>query len=500
MSYNNTHRLLELVNIRKAFPGVQALDSVSFDLNPGEAHAVVGENGAGKSTMIKIVTGEYKKDSGDIFISGEQVSIRDTHHAQELGIAVVPQEFQLVPHLNGLENIFLGRLVRNKVGSVNWRSLKARAREIIRFLEWEINLSTPVRKLSVAEMQIIQISRALALDSRILILDEPTAMLGEKEIENLFRVIRILKNKGIGIIYISHRLAEIFPICERVTVLRDGKLIGTNFIEKIDLDTIIRMILGTSLEASYPAKNKKLGSKILEVKNLTKKGAFSNINFEVREGEVLGITGLIGAGKTELVTSIFGEMSFDEGEVTIHGTEMKIKSPADAIKENIGLIPDDRRNLGLILGKKIRENVSITILRSLKSLLFVNKKREKDKVKQVVSDLSIKCRSIEENVDYLSGGNQQKVVLAKWLIANSDILIFDEPTKGIDVGAKRQVYQLINDLSKNNKTIIVISMELEELIGLTHRILVMAKGEIVTELVTEKTSENEIMKYAVGGF
>ncbi|KPJ85910.1 MAG: hypothetical protein AMS17_13805 [Spirochaetes bacterium DG_61] len=500
MSYNNTYRLLELVNISKTFPGVQALDSVSFDLNAGEAHAVVGENGAGKSTMIKIVTGEYKKDSGDIFISGEQVSIRDTHHAQELGIAVVPQEFQLVPHLNGLENIFLGRLVRNKVGSVDWRSLKARAREIIRFLEWEINLSTPVRKLSVAEMQILQISRALALDSRILILDEPTAMLGEKEIENLFRVIRILKNKGIGIIYISHRLAEIFPICERVTVLRDGKLIGTNFVEKIDLDTIIRMILGTSLEASYPAKNKKLGSKILEVKNLTKKGSFSNINFEVREGEVLGITGLIGAGKTELVTSIFGEMLFDEGEVTIHGTEMKIKSPADAIKENIGLIPDDRRNLGLILGKKIRENVSITILRSLKSLLFVNKKREKDKVRRVVSDLSIKCRSIEENVDYLSGGNQQKVVLAKWLIANSDILIFDEPTKGIDVGAKRQVYQLINDLSQNNKTIIVISMELEELIGLTHRILVMAKGEIVTELVTDKTSENEIMKYAVGGF
>jgi len=500
MSYNNTYRLLELVNISKTFPGVQALDSVSFDLNAGEAHAVVGENGAGKSTMIKIVTGEYKKDSGDIFISGEQVSIRDTHHAQELGIAVVPQEFQLVPHLNGLENIFLGRLVRNKVGSVDWRSLKARAREIIRFLEWEINLSTPVRKLSVAEMQILQISRALALDSRILILDEPTAMLGEKEIENLFRVIRILKNKGIGIIYISHRLAEIFPICERVTVLRDGKLIGTNFVEKIDLDTIIRMILGTSLEASYPAKNKKLGSKILEVKNLTKKGSFSNINFEVREGEVLGITGLIGAGKTELVTSIFGEMLFDEGEVTSHGTEMKIKSPADAIKENIGLIPDDRRNLGLILGKKIRENVSITILRSLKSLLFVNKKREKDKVRRVVSDLSIKCRSIEENVDYLSGGNQQKVVLAKWLIANSDILIFDEPTKGIDVGAKRQVYQLINDLSQNNKTIIVISMELEELIGLTHRILVMAKGEIVTELVTDKTSENEIMKYAVGGF
>ncbi|MBC7333176.1 MAG: sugar ABC transporter ATP-binding protein [Actinobacteria bacterium] len=493
-------KLLELRNITKTFPGVKALDNVDFDLFAGECHALVGENGAGKSTLVKIIAGEYKQDTGEIYICGNKVNIQDTHHAQELGVAFVPQEFQLIPYLNGVENIFLGRLLRGRFGNVNWRLLKKKAQELLDSLEWKIDLSVSVKNLSVAEMQIIQIARAISMDARVFIFDEPTAMLGEKEIERLFDLMNLLKEKGIGIIYISHRLAEIFPICERVTILRDGKVIGTSDINKISIDEIIKMMLGRSLEESFPERNPSIGQEVLKVEKLSKRGVFKNISFKLREGEVLGIAGLIGAGKTELVCSIFGKLLYDEGEIFIRGKEVAIKSPDTAISYGIALIPDDRRNEGLIMSETVRENISITILEKLKRLLLIDRKAERKKVVEIVDRLDIRCASIEQKVGYLSGGNQQKVVLGKWLIANSDILIFDEPTKGIDVGAKRQFYQIINELSRSGKAIIVISQELEELIGLTHRILVLAKGKVVAELDTEKTDKNEIMKYAVGSF
>ncbi len=491
-------KLLELKNITKTFPGVKALDNICFDLFAGECHALVGENGAGKSTLMKIIAGEYKQDTGQIYIDGNKVNIQDTHHAQKLGIAFVPQEFQLIPYLNGIENIFLGRLIRSKFGNVNWQLLKKKAQELLNSLDWDINLGVPVKNLSIAEMQIIQIARAISMDAKIFIFDEPTAMLGEKEIERLFKLLNLLKEKDFGIIYISHRLAEIFPICDRVTVLRDGKVIGTSDIKEIHMDEIIKMMLGRSFEESFPEKNQLIGQEVLRVQNLSKKGVFEDISFKLSEGEILGIAGLIGAGKTELVSSIFGKFPYDKGKIFIRGKEVIIKSPDIAISHGIALIPDDRRNEGLIMSENVRENISITILKRLKRLFIIDKKIEFKEVSKIVDHLDIRCTTIEQNVGYLSGGNQQKVVLGRWLIANSDILIFDEPTKGIDVGAKKQFYHIINELSRNGKAIIVISQELEELIGLTNRILVLAKGKIVAELATSMTNKNEVMKYAVG--
>lgn len=492
-------KLLELKQIGKAFSDVKVLDSVDFDLFAGECHSIVGANGAGKSTLMKIVIGEYKKDSGEIFINGNQIEINSPHHAKQLGISMVPQEFCVVPHLNGVENVFLGKLKKNDLGFVSWKYLKNKAKELIKLLGLEIDLSIPVKQLTVPEIQVIQIARALLSDPKIIIFDEPTAMLGDKDIEALFGVINTLKQRDIGIIYISHRLAEIFSISERVTVLRDGEVVHSAYTEDIEVEEVIELMLGKSLEESYPEKNENIGDPVLEVMNLGKKGIVENVSFKLRRGEVLGIAGLIGAGKTSLVSLMFGKVPYDSGKIVVNNREAKINSPSEAKKNRIALIPDDRRNEGLIMDKKIRENISITILDRLKKAFLINRKKEVVLANQMVGSLNIKCSSIEQKIDFLSGGNQQKVVLAKWLLADSDIILFDEPTKGIDVGAKRQFYELINELSKEGKAIIVISQELEELIGLSHKILIMWKGKAVKELNTDETNIDEIMRYAVKG-
>lgn len=492
-------KLLELKQVDKSFSGVKVLDSVDFDLFTGECHSIVGANGAGKSTLMKIVIGEYKKDSGKIFINGNQIEINSPYHAQQLGISMVPQEFYIVPHLNGVENIFLGKLKKNDLSFVNWKYLKTKAKELIKLLGWEIDLNVPIKQLTVPETQVIQIARALSSDPKIIIFDEPTAMLGDKDIEGLFRVINILKQRGIGIVYISHRLAEIFSISERITVLRDGKVVHSGYTEDIEVEEVIELMLGKSLEESYPEKNENIGDPILEVVNLGKKGMVEDASLKLRKGEVLGIAGLIGAGKTSLVNLIFGKVPYDTGKIVVDNRETRIGSPSEAKKNRIALIPDDRRNEGLIMGKKVRENISITILDRLKKVFLINRKEEVVRTSQMVDSLNIKCSSVEQKIDFLSGGNQQKVVLAKWLLADSDIILFDEPTKGIDVGAKRQFYELINKLSREGKAIIVISQELEELIGLSHRILVMWKGKIVKEFNTNETNREEIMKYAIEG-
>ncbi len=499
MTDQSSPKVLQMTGIRKAFAGTVALDNVDFDLLAGECHALVGENGAGKSTLIKILCGAYSSDSGTILLEGKPVTIRDPHHAQRLGIAAVHQEFQLIPYLSGLENIFVGRLRRNRLGTVAWRDLRADAEEILRFLEWDADLMRPVREMSVAERQLVQIARAISLNVRTLILDEPTSMLGDREVERLFRVISILKGRGVGIIYISHRLGEVFRVCDRFTVLRDGKVVATDRVENATEQQLISLMLGRPLGESFPERNINLGPVVLEVRDLSAGDKFRGVSFELHRGEILGIAGLVGAGKTELAQAIFGNLPHDRGAVLVAGREARIDSPSVAIARKIAFIPDDRRNLGLVMGKPIRVNASMVILKTLRRLFFIDRWRENATVAKIVGELDVRHTSIEQLVDYLSGGNQQKVVLAKWLVADSDIFIFDEPTKGIDVGAKREFYRIISDLAKAGKAVILISPELDELMGLTHRLLVMANGRVVATLTTADTSRDEVMKYAIGG-
>lgn len=499
MTDENRPKVLEMTGIGKAFAGTVALDNVDFDLFEGECHALVGENGAGKSTLIKILCGAYSSDSGTILLDGKPVTIRDPHHAQQLGISAVHQEFQLIPYLSGLENIFIGRLRRNRLGTVAWKELRADAEEILRFLEWDADLMRPVREMSVAERQLIQIARAISLNVRTLILDEPTAMLGDREVERLFRVISILKSRGVGIIYISHRLGEVFRVCDRFTVLRDGKVVATDWVKNATEAQLIGLMLGRSLGESFPERNVNLGPVVLEVRDLSAGERFSGVSFELHQGEILGIAGLVGAGKTELAQAIFGNLPHDRGAVLVAGKDARIDSPSVAIARKLAFIPDDRRNLGLIMGKPIRVNASMVILKTFRRLFFIDRGREKATVGKIIRELDVRHTSLEQKVDYLSGGNQQKVVLAKWLIADSDIFIFDEPTKGIDVGAKREFYRIISDLAKAGKAVILISPELDELMGLTHRLIVMANGRVVATLTTANTSRDEVMRYAIGG-
>ena len=490
--------ILELKNCTKIFPGVKALDNVSFRLLPGECHALVGENGAGKSTLSKIICGAYKEDEGKIFLNGKKVIIRDPHYAQTLGISIVHQEFQLIPELNGLENIFLGRYEINKTHLMNWKKLKNKAKEILEFLDYNIDLNIPVKYLRTAEKQIIQLARAISIESKVLILDELTAMLQEEEKEKIYKIIEFLKEEGIGIIYISHRLDEVFEICDSYTVLCDGRIVGSGSVRDIEKDDLIMMMIGRSLTKVFPKINTNLGEKNLEVINLSS-SSYSDINISVREGEVVGIAGLVGAGKTELVNSVFGNFKYSSGEIIVKGEKVKIDSPLKSIRNNIGLVPDERKQLGLVMGFNIRENITLPSIKRYKNLgIFINKIRESVDAKKYINNLKISCYSEKQIVEKISGGNQQKIVLAKWLLANSDILLFDEPTRGIDVGSRVEIYKIINNLSKEGKSIIIVSPELEELIGLCHRIYVMFKGETRAVVSGENKTQEKIIKYVVG--
>ena len=486
--------------ITKTYPGVRALDNVSFDVVKGEVHALVGENGAGKSTLMKILAGAQPMDSGEIIINGEPVHITTPQKAMDLGISIIYQEFNLVPYLNAAENIFLGREPKATVpGFIDFRTMYSEAERVIDQLGVKLNIRSPVNRLSIAQQQMVEIGKATSRNATIIAMDEPSATLTEHELHALFELIRSLKEKGVSIIYISHRLEEIFEIADRVTVLRDGHLVGTKAVSDIDREEIIRMMVGRELKEVIPKVVAEVGKPALTVKNLTRKGVIHDINFTVSQGEVLGVAGLVGAGRTELARAIFGADPIDEGEISLNGDRVDIRSPRDAIRLGIGLVTEDRKALGLILGMVVRENISLANLDALTRLGFVNRRDEKKVAVRYIEDLMIKTPSTEQEVQNLSGGNQQKVVLAKWLFTQSKVLIFDEPTRGIDVGSKVEIYQLMNKLASTGAAIIMISSELPEILGMSDRILVMHEGRIAGELSREDATQEKIMSLATGG-
>lgn len=491
-----SNNILKMDDITKEFPGVLALDKVNFKLEKGEVHALVGENGAGKSTLIKILSGAYKMDEGNLYLNNEQVEIQSPGHAQNLGVSVIYQEFNLVPYLTVAENVFLGRepMINNNL--IDTKEMQKKARKILQELHIELDPAKEVSKLGVAMQQMVEVVKALSMDADIIVMDEPTAALGDHEIEELFSTIYRLKNKGISIIYISHRLQELWEIADRVTVLRDGKYISTSDVEDTDKNSLIRDMVGRDLTEQFPGRDNNPGKELFKVENLSAGDKLKDITFSLSEGEVLGFAGLVGSGRTELMRCLFGVDDYEKGSLYINQEPVNIKFPWQAIENGIGFITEDRKKQGLILTRSVEENITITDIEQVMDGVFINNDKEENLVKRYIEKLNIKTPGIEQEVRFLSGGNQQKVVLAKWLLQRAKILIFDEPTRGIDVGAKKEVYNLINKLTKNGVGVIMVSSELPEILGMSDRILVMNHGQLTANLDVKEANQQKILKYA----
>ncbi|RJP20421.1 MAG: sugar ABC transporter ATP-binding protein [Candidatus Omnitrophota bacterium] len=487
---------LEMIGITKTYPGVQALKNVNFRVGKAEIHALVGENGAGKSTLMKILAGAEHMDSGEIKMYGRSVSIDSPHCAQELGIAIIYQEFNLVPQLGAAENIFLGREPK-RFGFVDFKKEKRDAEQLLQTLGISLDLDIPVQYLSVAQQQMVEIAKALSVQAKIIAMDEPSATLTQHELKNLFTLIRTLKDQGVSVIYISHRLEEIFEICDRLTVLRDGERIGVKNVDEIDRDGIIEMMVGRQITDEFPKETFPPGPEILRVKGLSR-GFVKNVSFSVHRGEIVALTGLVGAGRTEIARMIFGADPPDAGKILLAGKEVRIASPRQAIDHGICLLTEDRKNQGLILGMNIRENITLPTLRDYCRCFFIAGGKERRQALQSMRELRIKAPSGESEVRNLSGGNQQKTILAKWLHAKSALYLFDEPTRGIDVGAKREIYLLMNELLRQDAGILMISSELPEALGMADRVLVMSCGRLVGELTREEATQEKIMDLATG--
>ncbi len=492
---NNT-TFFEMRNISKSFPGVKALDNVGFSVEKGEIRALVGENGAGKSTLMKILNGNYKKDSGDILIDGVPVNITNPQVADAHGITIIFQELNLVDDLSIAENIFAGRLAkRGKL--VNWKEINDKAKVLLDRVSFDVDPTRLVGSLTVAEKQMVEIAKALSRNSRIILMDEPSATLTKKELDALFEIIRDLKKSGIAVIYISHRMEEIFQICETVTVMRDGQIIGTRDVASVSSDELVQMMVGREVNSAYPKRSVEIGEEVLRVENLSRKDREQNVAFTLRKGEVLGIAGLVGAGRTEIMRAVFGVDYIKSLDVYVKGEKVKITDPASAKKYNIAFLTEDRKVEGLTLDFTVKANIASANLPSIRKGLFTNKKRENEIADDYIDKIKIKTPTRNQKVGNLSGGNQQKVVVGKWLNAEPDILIMDEPTRGIDVGAKREIYEIINSLVAQGKSVILISSELPEVLGMSDRVLVMKDDAIVAELTGEDINPVEVMRYAL---
>ncbi|HEY3281005.1 MAG TPA: sugar ABC transporter ATP-binding protein [Armatimonadota bacterium] len=491
--------ILQMTGISKSYPGVQALTGVHLEVRKGEVHALVGENGAGKSTLMKILAGAEKRDSGEVLLDGQPLPDISPQKALSLGIGIIYQEFNLVPYLSAAENIFLGREPKGAIpGFIDFKTMYSEAQRIMDDLGANLDVRRQVAGLSVAQQQMVEIAKATSQNAKVIAMDEPSATLTDHEMESLFRLIRRLRDQGVGIVYISHRLEEVFEVCDRVTVMRDGQWVGTTDVKDLDKEAIIRMMVGRELTEVIPKVPAPLGEPALEVHHLERKGVLHDISFSVRKGEVLGIAGLVGAGRTELARALFGADPIDGGEILLEGKKVRISSPQSAIKQGLGLVTEDRKQLGLVLQMVVRENVTLANLSELSSFGFVNRGREKVVAQGFVQSLGIRTPTVEQQVRNLSGGNQQKVVLAKWLFTRSKVLIFDEPTRGIDVGAKVEIYQLMNELAAKGVAIIMISSELPEVLGMSDRILVMHQGSLAGELSRAEASQERIMHLATG--
>jgi len=491
--------ILQMKGITKAFPGVLALDNVDFDVRSGEVHALLGENGAGKSTLSKIMTGVYQEDAGEILVRGRPVKIRTPLEAQRLGIRIIHQEFTLINDMTVAENIFLDAMGERMWGWVPYRRFRAEARAILERLGVDISPDALVRDLSVAEQQIVEIARALREDAAVIIMDEPTAALSDAEVERLFAIIRQLRDEGAGIVYISHKLEEIFAIADRATVLRDGRVVGVRPVAELDRDEIVRMMVGRPLTKLYVRTHVPTREPALEVEGLTVPGRVFGASFVVHKGEVVGITGLLGAGQPYLVRAIFGAIPKSAGVIRLRGRPVDIRSPHDAIRHGIALLTENRKEEGLVLGMPVVANVSLASIEKVTRLGFIERRKERERARRYVEQLRIRTPGIDHEVENLSGGNQQKVVLAKWLATEADVIIMAEPTRGIDVGAKAEVYRFIDELAGQGKAIVLVSSELPEVINLSDRIYVMHEGRIVAELDAATATQEQIGMYATGG-
>jgi ABC-type sugar transport system ATPase subunit len=492
--------LIEVKRCTMEFPGVRALDDVSFTLMPGECHGLVGENGAGKSTLSKCIIGENRMTEGELYVEGKRVRTQSftIKESQRLGIQVVHQEFQLMNDMTGLENIFIGHY-RTKAALIDWGALRIKAKELMDFLQCDLSLNVPVKYLRTAEKQIIQLAKAVLSESKVLILDELTSVLQEKDIRNIFRIIGILKGRGMGIVYISHRLGEIFECCDSYTVLCDGRHVSSGSVAEIDKAKLIKMIIGRELTQAFPPVNEHFGDMMLEVEGLTAPKAFRDISFHVRSGEVIGLAGLLGAGKTELVHAVFGDHKILSGRILVKGKEVRIKSPRQAIRLGIGLVPDERRTLGLNMQFDIKDNTTLPSMGKFRKFkIFQDHAAEAKAAFDINEKLELNYYSLWQNVKNLSGGNQQKIVIAKWMLRNSEIILLDEPTRGIDVGAKFEIYKLIGELTKQGKSVVLVSPELEELIGLCNRVYIMFEGSIMDIVEGNRKTQEVIINTLLG--
>lgn len=492
----NEETILSVSGIHKSFPGTKALDDAHFDLQLGEVHALMGENGAGKSTLMNIVGGVLKPDQGQIVLHGKEVTFHSPKEAQDAGIGFVHQEIALCPHLSVAENIFMGRLKGNRATMLNFSEMYEAANQYLKLFKTCITPQTIVKKLSVADQQVVEIVRALSLDCKILVLDEPTSSLTESETEALFDIIRDLKARGISILYVSHKMSEIFAICDTITILRDGCYVDTLEIKNTTPEVVISKMVGRNLTNLYPPKNPSKSEKIMEVKNFSRNGVFKDIAFDLHRGEILGIAGLMGSKRTEVVRAICGIDGKDSGEVIFEGKPLCIKNYMESIKHGIAYLTEDRKIEGLFLNLSIKNNITASCLERVSSSYMINANSEKSLAMTFVNKLRIKLSDVSHKVNSLSGGNQQKVVIAKWLAINPKLIIMDEPTRGIDVGAKMEIHRMLRDLANQGIGIIVISSELPEIIGMCDRVIVMSEGRIAGRLDADELSEKAIMTYA----
>lgn len=500
---------LKMKNIVKEFPGVVALKDVSFTAYKGEVHGLVGENGAGKSTLVKVLSGVYPYPTfaGELVVKGKTVRFANTKEAEQAGIAIIHQELNLIPELSVAENIFLGKEpVKPPLNFINRRKMNADSKEVLGRLDVELSSRTPIKNLTIGKQQLVEIAKALSINAEILVFDEPTSALTEKETKTLFKIIGELKKHSVTIIYISHKLDEVFQICDRVTVLRDGETVATHRLEELNKDKLISLMVGRELINLYPKRSVKLGEEAIRVESFSVNHPFligekmvKEVSFTARRGEILGISGLMGSGRSELVTAIFGAFPADtEGSVYIEGKKSTLRSPYKAIQNGLGLVPEDRKQFGLILIMTVGENISLASLEKVSKLQFINKEREKRLIDKYISELNIKTTSAKVIMNTLSGGNQQKVVISKWLANSPKVLVLDEPTRGVDVGARAEIYQIMNKLVEEGVCIVMVSSDLSEILGMSDRIIVMHEGKITGQFHKGEANQEKIMLCATG--
>nr|WP_315023363.1 sugar ABC transporter ATP-binding protein [uncultured Aminipila sp.] len=489
---------LRVSQIEKSFPGVKALDKIDFSVRKGTVHALCGENGAGKSTLMKIINGIYKPDAGQIFIDEQPVHVKDPIQAQSLGIAMIAQELNYVPEMSVEENLFLGRLPVNKFGKVKWKEVHQRTLKFLKDEGLNYKPDQKLKTLTVSDIQMLEIIKAISNDAQVIVMDEPTSAITQKEVELLFKKIDILKEKGVSIIYISHKLDEVFQIADDITVFRDGTVVKSMRAEQTDINEVIALMVGRKMDNVYPKEKLTIGETLLEVKDLCSDNLYENVSFRLNRGEIIGFAGLVGAGRTEVMRSLFGLDSMSSGEVFISGKKIAIKNVSSSIKNGMIMLSEDRRRYGIVPVRSVMENASLSSLEQFVYGGYTHRKKEKERVGNYFNKMNVKTPTLETTIQSLSGGNQQKVLLAKWMLRNPDILILDEPTRGIDVGAKFEIYKLMTEMAKGGKGVIMVSSELPELIGMCDRIYVMCQGRIEGELQKNQFSQEAIMKFATG--